>query len=185
MISGFYFEISDKALWNEGCMYRINLWASCKSWPSDKIQKNHEIGVAFLLFSGTAALQWMHSIYNLTRIIFISLLSVFFFLIKSCFDVKVLIDFSPFVYFFYDSGTALIFSMFKNMLTLCSPKSKLPYDATANNNRGQSHIKQQVSAREEPEPCDWQILMQSLIGVWEEACMRVRLYALHASETLI
>lgn len=98
----------------------------------------------------------MHSTYNLTRgIIFISLLSVFVvFLIKSCFDVKVLIDFSPFVYFFFDSGTALIFSMFKNMLTLCSPKSKLPYDATANNNRGQSHIKQQVSTREEPEPCD-------------------------------
>lgn len=175
-------------------MYRINLWASCEPWSSDKIQKNHEIGVAFLLFSGTAALQWMHSTYNLTRgIIFISLLSVLFFLflIKSCFDVKVLIDFSPFVYFFYDSGTALIFSMFKNMLTLCSPKSKLPYDATANNNRGQSHIKQQVSTREEPEPCDWQILMQSLIGVWEEACMRVRLYVLYIhctyseSETLI
>lgn len=117
--------------------------------------------------------------------LFLYYLFFFFFLIKSCFDVKVLIDFSPFVYFFYDSGTALIFSMFKNMLTLCSPKSKLPYDATANNNRGQSHIKQQVSTREEPEPCDWQILMQSLIGVWEEACMRVRLYALYASETLI
>lgn len=123
--------------------------------------------------------------------LFLYYLFLFCFLIKSCFDVKVLIDFSPFVYFFYDSGTALIFSMFKNMLTLCSPKSKLPYDATANNNRGQSHIKQQVSTREEPEPCDWQILMQSLIGVWEEACMRVRLYVLYIhctyseSETLI
>lgn len=172
-------------------MYRINLWASCEPWPSDKIQKNYEIDSFFFLGQQLSSECIQLIIWHEESYLFLYYLFLFFFLIKSCFDVKVLIDFSPFVYFFYDSGTALIFSMFKNMLTLCSPKSKLPYDATANNNRGQSHIKQQVSAREEPEPCDWQILMQSLIGVWEEACMRVRLYALYIhctyseSETLI